>query len=108
MTCEGARRHHIVYGWASDLPSATEPSFAVRGSLCDIGVTSAFTWRDTPDPAEDLSNLLWWLMIAQDGSGTEGSWGKDAAGLERVGPGASGSSGACGVTTKDVSNLCGQ
>jgi hypothetical protein len=46
-------------------------------------------------------------MTVRDGSNREGSWGKDSAGNERLGPAAGGSSGQCGVTTRNVSNVCG-
>ena len=55
----------------------------------------------------DRSRLLWFLMLATDGSDTEGSWGKDGRGVERVGPGAGGSSANCGMIDKALENSCG-
>ena len=45
-------------------------------------------------------------MLANDGIETEGSWGTDSAGQERVGP-AAGTSGECGIAEKDLNNTCG-
>jgi hypothetical protein len=108
VSCPGTRGHQIVYGWGSDLPIAPGGSFGSAGSRCNVGITSPFTWRTTPDPLADPSALLWWLMIAHDGAVTEGSWGSDGSDVERQGPAAGGSSGECGITTKDVGNTCGQ
>ena len=108
VSCPGTRGHQIVYGWGSELPIAPGGSFGIGGSRCDVGITSPFTWRTTPDPLADASGLLWWLMIARDGAVTEGSWGADGNGVERQGPAAGGSSGECGIATKDVGNTCGQ
>ncbi len=80
----------------------------MSGSECDIGANSPFTWSSSPDPSIDPTGLIWWLIIATDGSATEGSWSQDGSGLERSGPGTNGSSVQCGVTDKDLSNLCGQ
>jgi hypothetical protein len=51
---------------------------------------------------------VWFLIVAHDGLGTEGSWGQDGAGAERVGPGPGGASLACGIALKTTTNACGQ
>ncbi len=105
-TCTGATNHHIIYGEGSMLPGSPGGTFGVRGSKCSIGSSSPFIWNSVPDAA-DGTGLLWWVLVAVNASGIEGSWGLDGAGAERVGPGPGGSSGVCGVTVKNVTNSCG-
>ncbi len=105
-TCTGADEHHIVFGEGSMLPASPGGTFGVTGSVCSIS-SSPFTWNSVP-AATDGTRLLWWVMVVDDGTGIEGSWGLDSAGNERIGPGPGGSSGVCGVTSKQVTNVCGQ
>jgi hypothetical protein len=104
-TCGGAEGYHIVYGFKDDLPSHSGGTFGVEGSAC--GAVSPYRWRNVPNPAPQPGRLLWFLVLANDGAGTEGSWGTDGSGAERIGPAAGGSSGVCGITTKSVANTCG-
>jgi hypothetical protein len=103
-TCSGVTNRQIIYGLGSQLPTAPGGSFGLTGSACTVGA-SPFTWDPAPDA--NPGELLWWLMTARDASNREGSWGKNKAGQERVGPSTGGSSGQCGVTTRDISNTCG-
>lgn len=105
-TCEGNVGHHLVYGFGSQLPSAPGGTLLVDGSRCLV--TSPYNWVDVPDPSIDPSDLLWFLALANDGGTIEGSWGLDGFDSERQGPGAGGSSGVCGISTKDTANACGQ
>ena len=105
--CTGDTGFHIVFGQKSDLPVLLGGSFAVDGGVCGIGATSPFTWNQVPD-ATDGNGLIWWLVLANDGSTTEGSWGHGSSPGERLGPGADGSSLVCGVTAKSLTNTCGQ
>ena len=107
-TCTDAGDHQIVWGGGSQLPATPGGTYGVDGSACAIGVTSPFTWNPSPDPTLDALGWVWMLVVATDGATTEGSWGRDDGGMERGGPGAAGSSGQCGMTTKDLTNLCGQ
>ena len=61
-----------------------------------------------PRSVSDPGRLLWFLVIADDGANTEGSWGTDGRGVERMGPAAGGASGTCGMTAKSIANSCGQ
>jgi plastocyanin len=108
VTCTGAAGHQIIYGNGSQLPSAPGGAFALSGAICDLGTVAPSVWSDSPDPAGDPSGLLWWLIVATDDSVTEGSWGRDSAGNERVGPESGGSSGQCGVLWKETVEPCGQ
>ena len=104
-TCSGVTNRQIIYGERSQLPASPGGSFGLTGSACSV-TTSPFTWNPSPTPSGG-TGLVWWLMTVRDNSYREGSWGKSSAGQERVGPGASGSSGQCGVSTRAITNACG-
>jgi hypothetical protein len=104
-SCTNAANHHILYGQRSGLPAALGGTFTLLGSTCSIGTTSPYSWLGVPQ-ASDGSGLIWFLVVATNTSGIEGSWGKDKNGNERVGPGNNGASGTCAVL-KDVTNTCG-
>ena len=106
-SCEGdAPGHKLIYG--HELPATTDDVYMPTGAVCGIGaLASPFTWSDTPTVG-DGSSLLWWLMLADNGDGAEGSWGVGPTGVERDGPGPDGSSQECGVEVKSLVNTCGQ
>jgi len=104
-TCSGTTDRQILYGQRTQLPSSPGGSFGLAGSVCSI-TTSPFVWNPSPTPTGG-TGLVWWLMTARDASNREGSWGKASSGQERVGPGAGGSSGQCGVTARALTNVCG-
>ena len=105
-TCPDAAGHDIIYGNPASLPPSPGGTYALTGGRCGIGTTSPFTWTLSPQPAP--GEFLWWVIVADDGANTEGSWGKDGLGGERNGPGAAGASGQCANTDKDLTNVCGQ
>jgi hypothetical protein len=102
-TC-GSTQYSILFGDRSQLPTLPGGAFAVGGSVCGIAA-SPYTWNPTPVPVQ--GPLVWWLIVTRDQT-TEGPWGKDSQGVERVGPGAGGSSLQCGATAKDTTSACGQ
>ncbi len=104
-TCDGDSGFHIVYGQKTDLPAAAGGSFHVTGGVCGIAATP-FTWNPVPAPTDGFG-LIWWMVLANDGSTKEGSWGQSSANVERVGPQADGGSGVCGITQKVLTNTCG-
>ncbi len=104
-SCPGAVTHHIVFGGKSQLPAVPGGILGVSGVVCTASPT--FVWS-APPTTIDPSRLVWWIVTAADANATEGSWGVDGTGQERVGPGPGGSSGACGTTGKSLSNTCGQ
>ena len=106
-SCPDAVDYNIIYGFGSQLPTALAGTYGTTGGACGIGTTSPFTWNGVPDPVADPSRLLWWVVVASDGEGTEGSWGVDAQGGERKGPGPGGASNQCAISAKDTSNACG-
>lgn len=97
--CLDAGDYQILYGGGSTLASYT-----IDGSQCAIGTSSPYVWAGSPDPTADPLGWIWFLVVATDGSSTEGSWGDDSAGLPRVVAGPI--SGECGMTVRDLSNSC--
>jgi len=106
-SCVGNESHHLIYGFGSQLPTGPAQSFLINGSACTVN-GSPFNWLGVPDPSIDSSALLWFLMLANDEATTEGSWGTDSSGAERIGPGAGGVSNECLMELKDLGNVCGQ
>jgi hypothetical protein len=106
--CAPVVQHHIIYGGGSQLPATLGGTYVTAGAMCGIGTTGVFTWLNAIDPSTDPTRFFWWLVVVDDGAGTEGSWGLDSGGLERSGPGPGGSSLMCGQVTKSVGNLCGR
>ena len=103
--CSGVTNRQIIYGEGSQLPTSGGGTFGLTGSACGV-TTSPFVWNPAPAPSGG-TGLIWWLLTVRDGSNREGSWGKKSSGAERVGPGPGGSSGQCGVTTRNIANACG-
>ena len=91
----------LYWGFGSGLPGTPGGAYTLSGSECGIGGSGTYTWSGGPDPAADPSRLVWWVIVANDGAQTEGSWGRDSSGAERNGTQASG---RCGLTSKDASN----
>ncbi len=106
-SCVGATDHHILYGLGSQLPSTPGGTYGLRGAACDIGLQSPYTWTGVPAPTQ-TNPMLWWVVAAEDGASTEGSWGLDSFDNERGTAFPSGASFECGVSSKDLSNTCGQ
>jgi len=104
-TCSSGAAHHLIYGEGLDLPIAPGGAFSLTGAVCSIG-GSPFIWNPAPE-ATDGSGLIWWVIVRSVGS-VEGSWGLDSAGAERIGPESGGSSGLCTVTSRSLTNTCGQ
>ena len=105
QSCTNAADHHILFGQRSGFPAAPGGTFSLLGSVCGLGMTSPYDWVGAPGPS-DGSNLMWFLVVATDAGFTEGSWGVDSRGVERVGPGNNGASGICAVV-KSTTNTCG-
>ena len=104
--CSGELDHQILYGQKSDFPAIPGGNYALQGGQCNIGTGSPYTWTPTPS-ASDGSGLIWFLMVVENNANREGPWGKYNATAERNGPGTNGASNVCGVTDRDVSNVCG-
>ena len=104
--CGIAEDHRLVYGFGSQLPSTPGGVYVPSGSVCAIGTGLPYTWVASPDPSQDFSGLLWWLLVATEGTGVEGSAGLDGGGIQRSGPGPGGSSGECAPGVRNTSNSC--
>lgn len=77
--------YHIIWGFGRGLSGWT-----VDGSRCDVGTLGSYEWADMPDPSGDTKRFLWFLVVGNDGAGTEGSWGLTSGGQERGGVSPSG------------------
>ena len=87
-----AKNYHLLYG-----PLATVSSYALSGAACGAGPLGSFTWNGVP------AGNLWYVLVGDDGSGVEGSWGKSSAGAERGGTSASGQ---CGFNSRTNAGTC--
>lgn len=96
--------HNVIFGTRSQLPTVPGGIYGLTGARCNIGLTSPFDWIASPMPA--AGDFLWWIVVADDGGGAEGSWSEDSTSGERTGPGVGGASNLCGNTTKDLTNTC--
>ncbi len=105
-TCASAVDHEILYGYGFGLPGSTGGGFELAGARCSIGPTSPFTWTGVPPAFPGSTGFVFWILVATDGAVTEGSWGKDTAGIERQGPMSGGASGECGIVDKNLANSC--
>jgi hypothetical protein len=105
--CPDAVDYQIIFGGASQLPVALGGVYGLSGGVCSIGTAQPFIWTASPDPTTDSTKVIWFLVVANDGSAVEGSWGQNSGAIERAGPGAGGASSYCHAS-KDPSNGCGQ
>jgi hypothetical protein len=103
--CGGEVDHQILFGNKSNFPALVGGNYTLQGGTCDIGTAAPYTW--TAPSATDGSGLIWFLVVAENNAGREGSWGKYDATNERNGSGTGGSSGVCSITNRDLSNTCG-
>lgn len=90
-TCPGSN-YHIVYGSMAGLATLT-----TTGGVCGLGPAGDFTWSGPP------AGSLWFLVVSDNSNGTEGSWGKTSAGVQRKGTTASG---VCGNSVRVNSATC--
>lgn len=97
---------NLIWGYGAGLPTAYTGTYTPSGSACGIGAGS-YSWTAVPDPASDPRRFLWFLVVASNGAGTEGSWGRNTS-QERTGPGTGGASNRCSCTAKSLANTCGQ
>jgi len=83
--------HEVLYG-----SLASVASYAVSGGYCGLGVSGSGTW--TGVPAGDL----WFVVVGNDGAGTEASWGTGTAGQM----GGTTASGQCGNSARNNGGTC--
>ena len=88
-----ASEYNLIHG---DLGSLSD--LTILGGQCAIGIAGSFTWSGVP------AGDLFFLLVGVDATGVyESSWGRDSTGTERRG---TEPSNVCGVTTKDVVEVC--
>jgi hypothetical protein len=87
-----AAGYDLIYGNLADVSTWT-----ISGGECSLGTAGSHTWSGVP------AGDLFFLVIGNDGAGTESSWGIDSQLGERNGltP-----SGQCGTVAKEISGTC--
>jgi hypothetical protein len=83
--------YHVLHGNLAGVSS-----YGISGSACAIGTSGSYSWSGVP------VGSLWFVVAADDGVATEGSWGTGEGG-ERGGGVASGQ---CGMSLRDNSGTC--
>ena len=104
--CTGEADHQILFGNRSGFPAIAGGTYTLQGATCSIGTASPYVWSSPA--ASDGSGLLWFLVVSENNTGTEGPWGRYNAVSERNGTGTNGSSGLCSITNKVITSACGQ
>jgi len=84
-TC-AAVGYKVLYGSLASVASMT-----VDGAACALGTSGSATWSGVP------GGDLWFVVVATDGLGTEGTWGAG---------GGSAASGRCGDTLRNNAGSC--
>ena len=87
-----ASDYHILFGSLANVAS-----LSIDGGVCSIGTTGSFTWSSVPPGGR------WFLVVADDGNDTEGSWGTDSSGAQR---GGNTISGVCAIIARDNNGTC--
>ncbi len=90
-TCQ-ASDYHVLFG-----SLANAAGLGIDGGVCSIGTVGTFTWSSVPPDDQ------WFLVVSDDGAGTEGSWGTDDSGAQRGGNTASG---VCAIINRDNDGTC--
>jgi len=72
-------------------------TYAISGAACGLGATGTATWSSVP------AGDLWYVVVATDGAGTEGTWGKTGAGAHEGGVTPSAQ---CGDTLRNNGGTC--
>jgi len=90
-TCDAAS-YHLIHGALGMVAS-----HATEGAACDLTGSGSYRWSGVP-PGD-----LWFVVVADDGLGLEGTWGLQADGTHR---GGTAPSEACGHGRRDNSGTC--
>jgi hypothetical protein len=94
-TCT-APGYNIYYG---DLANVS--SVALSGSQCGIGTGGSYDWTSNVPPGN-----VFFIIVANDGMTTEGSWGSDYIGGVHHERGGTAASGQCGITNRVNGGTC--
>jgi len=87
-----AKGYHALYG-----PLAAVSSYQLAGGVCGLGTAGSYVWTGVP------VGDLWFVVVADDPGGTEGSWGTRSPGGAINGTTASG---LCGATARVNLSAC--
>ena len=90
-TCT-AENYNVIYGSLANVSTYT-----LGGAGCALATVGQATWSGVP------AGNLWFVIVSQNGSGTEGSWGTTSAGAQRNGTAASAQ---CGNTSRSNALTC--
>lgn len=90
-TCQ-ATDYHVLFGSLTNVAG-----LGIDGGVCSIGTAGSFTWSSV------AAGDLWFLVVGDDGAGTEGSWGTDSDAAHRGGTTASG---VCAIIDRDNEGTC--
>jgi hypothetical protein len=88
----GAPGYHVVFGALLSLPA-----YDVSGGVCGLGTSGSFSWGGVP------AGSLWFVVVGDDPSGTEGSWGTRNPGGSMKG---NVPSGVCGAVSRVSLSAC--
>ena len=83
--------YKILYG-----PLSSVSSYTLGGSVCALGTGGTAAWGSVP------AGDLWYVVVATDGAGTEGSWGTATAGPM----GGTTASAQCGDAARSNAGTC--
>ena len=86
-----ATGYKVLYGTLSGVSS-----YALDGSVCALGTGGGATWSSVP------AGDLWYVVVATDGAGTEGSWGNATTGPV----GGTTASAQCGDSARSNAGSC--
>ncbi|MCP3978641.1 MAG: agmatine deiminase family protein [bacterium] len=67
--------YHLIWGRGADVTS-----LGISGSDCTLDASGSHLWTAAPDSPGDW---IWFLVVADDGAGTEGGWGAGPGAAER-------------------------
>ncbi len=90
-TCQGSD-YNLLWG---RLPIVR--FFSLNDAVCDLGTSGVANWSGF-SPFD-----IWFLIVSDDSSGTEGTWGTDSNGADRDGANASH---MCGNLSRENSGTC--
>ena len=87
-----ASDYNILWGRLSNVGS-----YVLGGARCNLGTSGVANWGGLP-PFD-----VWFVVVSDDSSGTEGSWGRDSDGVDRNG---GNPSNFCGNLAREDSGSC--
>lgn len=84
--------YHLIWGYGRDLAA-----YAASGADCTLSASGSHLWTASPEISGDV---VWFLVLGNDGAATEGGWGSASSGAERsLAP-----SGWCGTTALSLAD----